>query len=143
MGDVTVEESKPEESLPSAQSETVNNEEKEIEQDTTPQPLGVSAVEVTSKKETSDNKRETSDNKKETLDNKKETSDNKTEEKQNKLKNDIFYIEFVDGKSKVEDAPDSNSPKQVSTPRRVNKLRDHSSNIFPAGCMGCRLVLRM
>ncbi|XP_022900291.1 microtubule-associated protein Jupiter [Onthophagus taurus] len=35
----------------------------------------------------------------------------------------------------------SSGPPQISqhlpTQRRLNKLRDHSSTVFPAGCMGC------
>lgn len=64
--------------------------------------------------------------------------DTKTEEgeMQTKLKSDALYVEVIDKKEK-EGCNDSSSTP-VPTPRRINKLRDHSSNIFPAGCMGCR-----
>lgn len=72
----------------------------------------------------------------------KDDEEEEIEEKQSKLlTSNLFYIEVIDKenpKSATTDTLLENCPLPVQTSRRVNKLRDHNSSIFPVGCMGCR-----
>ncbi|KAK9701809.1 THAP domain [Popillia japonica] len=66
-------------------------------------------------------------------------SEDTPDEKKNHLSNEVFYLEVIDKpKSNLLDETLENCPTPTPTPRRVNKLRDHNSTIFPVGCMGCR-----
>ncbi|GJQ69196.1 hypothetical protein Trydic_g6347 [Trypoxylus dichotomus] len=83
---------------------------------------------------------ESSESRKEQIVCKRKDTESKLEARQSKLTNDVFYLEVIDHDKKESEpgTPTESSATPTPTPRRVNKLRDHNSTIFPVGCMGCR-----